>query len=68
MNDPKRDGVSGHLVSPLSDGLGVPWMAGLAECNECDNQWAAVWPLGAEGLECPRCGSANTDRNSYEAY
>ena len=51
-----------------SEGLGVPWMAGLAECNECDNQWAAVWPLGAADLECPRCGSADTYRNSYDVY
>jgi hypothetical protein len=52
----------------LSEGLGAPWMAGLAECNDCDNQWSAVWPLGADALECQRCGSTNTDRNSYECY
>jgi hypothetical protein len=63
MTDPK-------ITAPepqISDGL-LPWMAGLAECHQCDNHWAAVWPLFADELECPRCGCTDTERNSYEVY
>ncbi|MCL2874753.1 MAG: hydrogenase maturation nickel metallochaperone HypA [Betaproteobacteria bacterium] len=38
------------------------WCSGTAECFECDYEWIAVWPLGADALECPECGSDDTDR------
>lgn len=43
----------------LDDG---PWCNGSAWCLDCHHKWAAVWPLGAESLECPVCGSTDTDR------
>lgn len=35
---------------------------GQAECFLCGKEWGAVWPLGAEALECPQCGSYDTYR------
>lgn len=35
---------------------------GTASCNQCEHQWVAVWPLGADDLECPRCESTDTER------
>jgi len=43
----------------LDDG---PWCKGAAWCLDCHHEWVAVWPLGAESLECPACGSTDTDR------
>lgn len=39
-----------------------PWSHGLAHCDDCGHEWVAVWPLSADTLECPACGSTNTDR------
>ena len=38
------------------------WCCGRAECIDCFHEWVAVWPLGGKALECPECGSINTDR------
>lgn len=43
----------------LDDG---PWCKGAAWCLDCHHEWVAVWPLGAESLECLACGSTDTDR------
>jgi hypothetical protein len=45
----------------MTEELG-PWCNGEAWCLECHNEWVAIWPLGAESLECPDCGSTDTDR------
>lgn len=42
--------------------LELPHAAGCAICLECDKRWYAIWPLGADALECPRCGSVDTER------
>lgn len=49
----------GHSVS-------VPehYCVGKAECIKCGRKWVAVWPLGADALECPSCGSTDTDREA----
>lgn len=44
-----------------------PWLHGRAECGACGHQWVAVWPLGADLLECPKCGSDSTDREQLAA-
>jgi hypothetical protein len=44
-----------------------PWCAGQAECIACGHEWVAAWPLGADALECPDCGSTDTDRIAQEA-
>lgn len=41
-----------------------PWCAGGAECIDCGHRWTAAWPLGADALECPECGSTDTDREA----
>lgn len=38
------------------------YCAGQAECLKCGHEWVAVWPLGAEPLRCPKCGSDDTVR------
>lgn len=38
------------------------WCSGTAECLDCGREWVAVWPLAADDLECPDCGSQNTVR------
>ena len=43
------------------------WCAGKAECHQCGHEWVAVWPLAAEQLECPHCGSTDTDREQQSA-
>ena len=40
------------------------WQHGSAECFDCDHRWVAVWPAGADALECPECHGTNTDRIS----
>ena len=40
------------------------WCHGKAECLQCGHEWVAVWPLGADELECPACGSADTVREA----
>lgn len=42
------------------------WCTGKAECLTCGHVWQAVWPLGADALECPGCGGSDTVRD-YEA-
>lgn len=44
-----------------------PWCAGDAECLTCGAEWIAVWPLGAEAIECPECGGFDTDRTARPA-
>lgn len=44
-----------------ADDLNV-WAHGHASCNNCGHEWVAVWPLGANDLECSRCGSCDTER------
>lgn len=44
----------------------IPWCAGIAECFDCQREWVAVWPLGADDLKCPSCHSTNTDRTAHE--
>lgn len=39
------------------------WSHGPAECFDCCHTWVAVWPLGSEALECPKCHGQNTDRD-----
>ena len=31
-------------------------------------EWVAVWPLGAESLQCPACQSFDTDREQSEPH
>lgn len=40
------------------------WLHGWAECLACGHKWIAVWPLGAEALECSNCHSLDTDRTT----
>jgi len=42
------------------------WCVSNAECLVCGYEWAAVHPLGADNLECPRCGSYDTARFDVE--
>ena len=44
--------------------MNVPefWANGAAECLSCGWQWVAVWPIGADPLECKQCGSVDTTR------
>lgn len=44
-----------------------PWCTGNAECLTCGHEWLAVWPLGANDLECPNCGESDTVRESLPA-
>jgi len=46
----------------------VPWCYGAAECLACHHEWVAVWPLGAESLGCPACGSTDTDREQADPH
>lgn len=46
-----------------SDDLAI-WAHGNATCNNCGYKWIAVWPLGAEDLECLQCGSLDTEREA----
>mgnify|MGYP001616484042 CR=1 FL=1 len=39
-----------------------PWCHGPASCNVCGRSWTAVWPLGADALQCPHCCSHDTER------
>lgn len=39
------------------------WVNGSARCLDCGKNWVAVYTLGSEFLECPNCGSRNTDRD-----
>jgi DnaJ-class molecular chaperone len=41
-----------------------PHAHGFAQCDACGHRWAAVWPLGADALECPQCRSTDTDRDA----
>lgn len=50
------------MSDPFCDS-GAPHMAGHASCDECAHEWVAVWPMGADALECPNCGSHETDRH-----
>lgn len=45
----------------------LPWCTGKAECLACEHEWIAVWPLGANDLECPNCGGRDTVRESLPA-
>ena len=52
-----------EVTMPDPDEIG-PWCDGTSCCLNCGHEWIAVWPLGAESLECPKCGSTDTDRSS----
>lgn len=43
------------------------WCSGTGECLDCGHAWPAVWPLAADDLECPGCGSTNTVREDAPA-
>ena len=45
-----------------------PWCNGAAWCLDCHREWIAVWPLGADSLECPSCGSTDTDREQEDPH
>jgi len=51
-----------EVTMPEPDDIG-PWCDGSSWCLNCHHEWVAVWPLGAESLECPACGSTDTDRD-----
>lgn len=38
------------------------WCKGQAQCIQCGHEWIAAWPLAADPLECPECGSDDTYR------
>lgn len=57
--DAQRTSVS--KPDPANDDR-VPWCQGTAECWACGKKWRAVWPMGADNLECPACWSTDTDR------
>lgn len=44
----------------------IPWLSGPCECLDCGYEWVGVWPLGADGLERPKCASLDTVRDGYE--
>ncbi len=46
-----------------SDDLPI-WLRGEATCNSCGKHWTAVWPAGADNLECPACESDDTEREA----
>lgn len=41
------------------------WASGHAQCLDCGRHWVAVWPLGADPLECPDCGKFHTTREPF---
>lgn len=41
----------------------IEWCSGTAECMKCLKSFMAVWPLGADSLECMHCGSMDTIRS-----
>lgn len=41
---------------------------GPAQCLTCAADWMAVWPLGAEPLECPECGGNDTVRGDDAVF
>lgn len=50
-----------------ADAMSIGWLSGEAECLDCMHEWVAVWPLAAEPLVCPCCGSNETDRTPMPA-
>jgi len=42
--------------------LPVEWTTAPAQCLSCGHKWVAVYPLGADDLECPKCNSTDTVR------
>lgn len=56
-----------EVTMPEPDEIG-PWCDGTSWCLNCGHEWVAVWPLGAESLECPACGSTDTDRDQAEPH
>ena len=38
------------------------WCHGRADCEQCGHEWVGVWPLDADNLQCPSCGSTETNR------
>ena len=56
-----------EVTMPEPDEIG-PWCDGTSWCLNCHHEWVAVWPLGAESLECPACGSTDTDRDQAEPH
>lgn len=44
----------------------APHTYGPAKCQQCGHQWTAVWPLGADSLECSQCHGTDTERDQQE--
>lgn len=65
--DTSRPIYIAEVTMPEPDEIG-PWCDGESWCLNCHHEWVAVWPLGAESLECPACGSMDTDRNQAEPH
>ena len=42
------------------------WCVSNVECLVCDHTWVAAHPLGADELDCPRCGGTETVRSETE--
>ena len=40
------------------------WLYGIAQCFDCGYEWVAVWPLGADRLQCYHCHGFNTQRQA----
>lgn len=51
-----------QISDPGCMGDEQPHAYGPAVCGDCWYRWTAIWPLGADALECPKCHSTNTDR------
>jgi hypothetical protein len=62
-----RDVWDDDIFGAESVGDGLPHAHGPAACDDCGHRWVAVWPLGAEALECPKCHSTNTDREQEKS-
>jgi len=42
------------------------WTTDHAQCLQCHHEWQAVYALGTDALECPKCGSADTVTGDYK--
>lgn len=55
------------MTIPTTDEM-VGFCVGPAQCLTCAHEWAAVWPLGADPLACPRCEGDDTVRDMREHH
>jgi len=44
-------------VVQLNTNENKPHGVGQAHCVNCGKEWTAAWPIGAEMLDCPSCGT-----------